>query len=54
VLQGVGDDLVAELLAAGCPTQMYVVYGTQEWLYPCHRLAEDPRRLLRAATDMIS
>jgi proline dehydrogenase len=54
VLQGVGDTLVADLHAAGCPTQVYLVYGTQEWLYLCHRLAEDPRRLVQAATDLIS
>jgi proline dehydrogenase len=54
VQQGIGDELVADLHAAGHPTQVYVVYGTQEWLYTCHRMAEDPRRLIQAATDLVS
>jgi proline dehydrogenase len=54
VQQGIGDILAADLHAAGCATQVYVVYGTQEWLYVCHRMAEDPRRLVQAATDLIA
>lgn len=54
VQQGIGDTVVADLRAAGCPTQVYVVYGTEEWLYVCHRMAEDPQRLVQAAADLIA
>lgn len=52
VLQGIGDELATDLHAQGYPTQVYVVYGTQEWLYLCNRLAEDPLRVLRAIIDV--
>ncbi|MET8545408.1 proline dehydrogenase family protein [Kitasatospora sp. NPDC004799] len=50
-LLGLGPDLLDTLAERGHPTREYVVFGTQWWLYVCNRLAEDPRRVLRALVD---
>lgn len=39
--------------AAGHPTQEYLVYGDEWFLYVCNRLAEDPRRLFTALLDAV-
>lgn len=51
MLQGLGDEQSAEMHRRGHPIQEYVVYGTQEWLYVCNRLAENPQRVLQAIID---
>jgi proline dehydrogenase len=52
-LQGIDDQLLTETARRGVRTQEYIVYGSEEWLYVCNRIAEDPAtRLLRAVADM--
>ncbi|MGL5908679.1 MAG: proline dehydrogenase family protein [Phycicoccus sp.] len=51
-LDGLGPEQAAEVSSRGIPTQVYVVYGTEWWLYVCNRLAEDPDRLLDAVVDL--
>jgi proline dehydrogenase len=54
-LQGIDDELLAETARRGVRTQEYIVYGSEEWLYVCNRIAEEPAaRLLRAVTDLAS
>ncbi|MGL5817655.1 MAG: proline dehydrogenase family protein [Phycicoccus sp.] len=51
-LDGLGPDQAATCASRGIPTQVYVVYGAEWWLYVCNRLAEDPDRLLDAVVDL--
>lgn len=53
-LLGLGPDRLDAMARHGHPTREYVVFGTEWWLYVCNRLAEDPRRLLRALVDAAS
>lgn len=51
VLDGLGTRQIDQMRDRGHPTQVYLVYGTEWWLYVCNRLAEDPQRLLLALAD---
>lgn len=51
VLDGLGPHQIDQMRDRGHPTQVYLVYGSEWWLYVCNRLAEDPQRLLLALTD---
>ncbi len=52
MLAGIAGAALDELRDRGHPTQLYVVYGRQWWLYVCNRLAEDPQRVLQALVDV--
>ncbi|MGQ0840883.1 proline dehydrogenase family protein [Actinokineospora sp.] len=53
MLFGLGAGRLDGLRERDHPTQEYVVYGTEWWLYLCNRLAEDPRRLFDAVADLV-
>jgi len=50
-LSGLADLQLLRLQSAGVPTQEYIVYGEESWLYVCNRLAEDPWRAIVALGD---
>ncbi len=51
VLDGLGVEQIRRMKELGHPTQVYLVYGTEWWLYVLNRIAEDPQRLLLALVD---
>ncbi|WP_353718776.1 proline dehydrogenase family protein [Dyadobacter sp. 676] len=52
-LLGIASDQLIELMHAGHPAKIYIVYG-QEWhLYLCNRIAENPMNLFLALEDII-
>ena len=53
VLVGLGDAQIDQLRRWGYPTRVYVVYGSEWYLYVCHRLAEEPARIYQALADII-
>jgi proline dehydrogenase len=53
VLDGLGPAQIRGLHGRGHPTQVYVVYGTEWWLYVCNRLAEEPERVWQAVVDAV-
>lgn len=52
-LFGICTEQLADLKDAGQPAKMYIVYGTEWYLYLCNRIAEYPLNLFRALDDMI-
>jgi len=51
-LQGLGDAGIDALRDAGLATRVYVVFGSEWFLYVCNRIAEDPGvRIARAIAD---
>ncbi|WP_425622626.1 proline dehydrogenase family protein [Brevibacillus borstelensis] len=53
MLFGVREEAARALLEGGIPIRLYVTYGTEWYLYLCHRLAEHPPNLYRALADML-
>ncbi|HZG89566.1 MAG TPA: proline dehydrogenase family protein [Pseudonocardia sp.] len=51
VLDGLGVEQIRRMRERGHPTQVYLVYGTEWWLYVLNRIAEDPQRVLLALVD---
>jgi proline dehydrogenase len=51
VLSGLGPGQLDHMHRLGHPTQEYLVYGSEWWLYVCNRIAEDPLRLFDALLD---
>lgn len=54
MLYGIRTDLAARLRTAGITIRIYLTYGTEWYLYLCHRIAEYPPNLYAAITDMIT
>jgi proline dehydrogenase len=52
-LLGLGSAASKRTLALDYPTRQYVVYGSEWFLYVCHRIAEQPERLYQALTDIV-
>lgn len=52
MLYGIRGDLLKSLKNEGYRTKVYVPYGTEWYLYFCHRLAEFPPHIYRALADM--
>lgn len=53
MLFGIRPDLLRQLKDAGYPTRVYLTYGTEWYLYLCHRLAEYPPNIYRALADCV-
>jgi proline dehydrogenase len=51
MLQGVTPDRLDSLLGRGYVTRVYLVYGSEVYLYLCHRLAEHPPAILDVLAD---
>ncbi|WP_211262590.1 proline dehydrogenase family protein [Nitriliruptor alkaliphilus] len=51
MLAGLDSGRLDEMRDLGHPTQEYIVYGTEWWLYVCNRIAEEPTRLFDALVD---
>ncbi|MBO8164235.1 MAG: proline dehydrogenase family protein [Brevibacillus sp.] len=54
MLYGVRPDLSRKLREQGVKTRVYLTYGTEWYLYLCHRLAEHPPNVYLAIADMSS
>ena len=54
MLDGIGREALDALHARGHPTQEYVVYGNEWFLYVCNRIAEHPPRLYQALIDVLT
>ncbi|HBZ79116.1 MULTISPECIES: proline dehydrogenase family protein [Brevibacillus] len=52
LLYGVRPELARELRKKGLPVRVYLTYGTEWYLYLCHRLAEHPAHVHQAIADM--
>ncbi|MBA2678959.1 MAG: proline dehydrogenase family protein [Ktedonobacteraceae bacterium] len=53
MLYGVRSDLLKQMKNAGYQTRLYLPYGTEWYLYLCHRLAEYPPNIYRALADCV-
>ena len=53
MLLGVSNDTLENLSKKGFNTRVYLPYGSEWYLYYCHRLAENPSNIYRAITDMV-
>jgi proline dehydrogenase len=53
MLYGVRPDLLRQMRQAGYQTRLYLPYGTEWYLYLCHRLAEYPPNMYRALADCV-
>jgi proline dehydrogenase len=53
MLYGVRPDLLKELKEKGYKTRVYLTYGSEWYLYLCHRLAEYPPNIYVAISDMV-
>ncbi|MFF5996903.1 proline dehydrogenase family protein [Lysinibacillus sp. KU-BSD001] len=53
MLYGIRPDLLKELKNKGYNSKVYLTYGTEWYLYLCHRIAEYPENLYLAVTDII-
>ncbi|MGG0384266.1 proline dehydrogenase family protein [Priestia endophytica] len=54
MLYGVRADFMKRLKDGNYKTRVYLTYGTEWYLYLCHRLAEYPPNIYVALTDMIT
>lgn len=54
MLYGIRPDLLKDLKNRGYNSRVYLTYGTEWFLYLCHRIAEYPENLYRAVTDIIN
>jgi proline dehydrogenase len=52
MLYGIQPELSKQLLEQGVKLRIYLTYGTEWYLYLCHRLAEYPPNLFVALVDM--
>jgi proline dehydrogenase len=52
-LLGLGPAQIEQMRLRGYATRQYVVYGSEWFLYVCHRIAEDPPRLYDALADIV-
>lgn len=53
MLKGVTPERLGAMRELGYRTRVYLPYGTEWYLYLCHRLAEYPPNLYQAVVDMI-
>jgi proline dehydrogenase len=53
MLYGIRPDLLRQMRDAGYQTRLYLTYGTEWYLYLCHRLAEYPPNTYRALADCV-
>jgi proline dehydrogenase len=53
VLYGLGPAQNDHMRALGHATRQYIVYGSEWFLYVCHRIAEHPPRLFDALADIV-
>ncbi|WP_431028379.1 proline dehydrogenase family protein [Lysinibacillus sp. LZ02] len=53
MLYGIRPDLLRDLKNTGYNSKVYLTYGTEWYLYLCHRIAEYPENLYLAVTDII-
>lgn len=54
MLYGIRPDLIHQLKAKGCRCKVYLTYGSEWYLYLCHRLAEYPENLFLTIADIIN
>ncbi|WP_375199861.1 proline dehydrogenase family protein [Lysinibacillus sp. RS11] len=54
MLYGIQPDLIRQLKEKGYRCKIYLTYGTDWYLYLCHRLAEYPENLYLAVADIIN
>lgn len=54
MLHGVQGERLEGMRDLGYRTRVYLPYGTEWYLYLCHRLAEHPPNILRAVTDAVA
>ncbi|KOS63204.1 proline dehydrogenase family protein [Lysinibacillus agricola] len=54
MLYGIRPDLIHQLKAKGYRCKVYLPYGSEWYLYLCHRLAEYPENLFLAVADIIN
>lgn len=54
MLYGIRPDLIHQLKAKGFRCKVYLTYGSEWYLYLCHRLAEYPEHLFLAIADIIN
>ncbi|MBT1688280.1 proline dehydrogenase family protein [Fulvivirgaceae bacterium PWU37] len=52
-LLGIATDQLLDLMRAGHPAKMYIVYGQEWYLYLCNRIAENPMNLFLALEDIM-
>ncbi|MFS0918879.1 proline dehydrogenase family protein [Brevibacillus sp. 179-C 1.1 NHS] len=52
LLYGVRPELAHAMREKGVPVRLYLTYGTEWYLYVCHRLAEHPPHVHQAIADM--
>lgn len=52
LLYGVRPELASALHAQEIPVRLYLTYGTEWYLYVCHRIAEHPAHVHQAIADM--
>ncbi|GHO47069.1 proline dehydrogenase family protein [Ktedonospora formicarum] len=53
MLYGIRPDLLRQMQQAGYQTRLYLTYGTEWYLYLCHRLAEYPPNIYQALADCV-
>lgn len=54
MLYGVRPDRLQDMRRLGYRTRVYLPYGTEWYLYVCHRLAEYPPNIYRAIADAVN
>jgi proline dehydrogenase len=52
-LYGLGREQIDQMHQLGHATRQYIVYGSEWFLYVCHRIAEHPPRLFDALADVL-
>lgn len=53
MLYGIRPDVLRHFKDAGYRTRVYLTYGTEWYLYLCHRLAEYPPNIYQALADCV-
>lgn len=53
MLYGVQEERLEKMRGLGYRTRVYLPYGTEWYLYLCHRLAEHPPNIFRAVADAV-
>ncbi|NBI28544.1 proline dehydrogenase family protein [Chengkuizengella marina] len=54
MLYGIRPDLINKFKEEGYNSRVYMLYGTEWFLYVCHRLAENPSNIYQFIADMVN
>ncbi|NDI35032.1 proline dehydrogenase family protein [Chengkuizengella sediminis] len=54
MLYGIRQDLIKKYKEEGYNSRVYMLYGTEWFLYVCHRVAENPSNIYQFISDMVN